>query len=374
MRDLTYFVGGSVGSDPYGTTTWSGVSMHLLRAMEEAGLLHKAVGVRPSKSMKYWLHAHNFSPKRNVWRQNYCLDLKHRHALTRAAGTIPVESIYCLQVGSMFCLPTVRPDKICASYSDGNLAQSLNSNIPMAGVSPKRLDQALRYEEETSQQMSAVFTFSEYLRQSFIHDYHVPEDRVFNVGGAVNLSEIPFVDEHKDWSTPRILFIGVDFVRKGGPQLLQAFARVRESIPNAELHIVGPDTVDYLPAGAICHGYLSKSNLGHRQRLEFLFRDCTLLALPSLYEPFGIAPLEAMLYQLPCVVTDGWALREFVTPGFNGELVEKGSIEDLTAKLIQCLSDPVAMQAMGKRGREIALRRYTWPAVVGRISQALRSL
>ena len=81
-----------------------------------------------------------------------------------------------------------------------------------------------------------------------------------------------------------------------------------------------------------------------------------------------------MLYQLPCVVTDGWALREFVAPGVNGHLVEKGSVEDLATKLLQCLSDPAAMQAMGQRGREIALRRYTWPAVVERISMVFKSL
>jgi glycosyltransferase involved in cell wall biosynthesis len=110
------------------------------------------------------------------------------------------------------------------------------------------------------------------------------------------------------------------------------------------------------------------------RELESLFRDCTLFVLPSLYEPFGIAPLEAMLYQLPCLVTDAWALRETVIPDFNGDLVPKGSVEGLAEKLLQLLSKPDALATMGRQGRERVLRDYTWSAVVDRMSAALRTI
>ncbi len=81
-----------------------------------------------------------------------------------------------------------------------------------------------------------------------------------------------------------------------------------------------------------------------------------------------------MLYQLPAVVTDAWALREFVTSGVNGSLVEKGSIEDLATKLTQILSNPERLAQMGRRGREVVLERYTWPSVVNRMAAVIRSL
>ena len=109
-------------------------------------------------------------------------------------------------------------------------------------------------------------------------------------------------------------------------------------------------------------------------RLESLFRDATVFALPSLYEPFGIAPLEAMLYQLPAVVTNAWALAEFVNPGVNGEVIEKDSVDDLAKTLIQLLSNSDRLATMGRKGREMVLSRYTWPSVVGRMSAVVRSL
>jgi glycosyltransferase involved in cell wall biosynthesis len=254
------------------------------------------------------------------------------------------------------------------------LSELLNSGFGLKGISRQRIDEALRYEEETAGQMAAVFTFSEYLRQSFISDYHVPADRVFNVGGGINFSDFPAANPTKDYAAPRILFIGIDFARKGGPLLLEAFRVVREALPAAELHIVGPSHLDQIPSGVIFHGRLSKSDFDQKAKLESLFRDCTLFVLPSLYEPFGIAPLEAMLYQLPCLVTDAWALRETVTPGVNGDLVSKGSVDDLSMKMLQLLSNPESLATMGQNGRDGVLCNYTWSAVAARMSAAIQSL
>jgi alpha-maltose-1-phosphate synthase len=377
MRELTVFVGGSTGSDPYSPKTWSGSSASLLKALDEATLLDKAVGLKLPRLQNYWYLGKNFTTNRTVWRKHFYFDPAYRRALTQTARAVPVASPFCFQIGHMFSLPTVFPNKKCISYHDGNLPELLNSGFGMEGVSRKRIDQALRYEEEAANQMTAVFTFSEYLRQSFIRDYHVPIERVFNIGGAVNLAQIPTPNPAKDYTTNRILFIGTEFTRKGGPQLLEAFRMVRETIPAAELHIVGPHTLenqDSLPPGVIFHGHLSRTDPAQAATLEDLFRTSTLFVLPSLYEPFGIAPLEAMLYELPAIVTNAWALRECVTPGINGDLVEKGNAEDLAAKITQLLSNPDRLAAMGQRARELVLTQYTWPAVASRISSTIKSL
>jgi len=374
MRELTVFVGGSTGSDPYSSRTWSGSSPFFINALDQAGILDKAVGLKLPSLQNYAYRAKNFTTNRAVWRKHFYFDPAYRRALTLTARSIPVTSPFCLQIGHMFSLPTVFPSKKCISYHDGNLSELLNSGFGIEGVSRNRIDQALRYEEEAANQMTAIFTFSEYLRQSFIHDYRVPAERVFQVGGAVNLSEVPSATSNKDYTTNRLLFIGTEFKRKGGPQLLEAFRIVRQTIPTAELHIVGPTTLDNLPPGVIFHGHLSKADPAQSAKLEVLFRTSTLFVLPSLYEPFGIAPLEAMLYGLPAVITNAWALRECVTPGINGDLAEKGNAQDMAAKITQLLSDPDRLATMGQQAREIVLDRYTWPAVANRIAHVIKSL
>lgn len=374
MREVTVFVGGSTGSDPYSPKTWSGTAPKLLQALGAENLLDKAVGIRLSKLPNAFLMAKNFARDRGVWRKHFYFDPAYRKALTRAAAVIPVNSPVLMQIGHMFSLPEAFPACNCVSYHDGNLAELLASGFGMEGVSRRRIDQALAYEKEVANRMAAIFTFSEYLRQSFIQNYGVSANKVFNVGGAINLDSIPDPIPGKSHRASRILFIGTEFKRKGGPELLQAFKIVRQSIPSAELHIIGPTQVSDLPPGAFLHGHLSKADPEQCTKLDSLFRDASLFVLPSLYEPYGIAPLEAMLYQLPAVVTNAWALREFVTPGVNGALVEKGSVEDLATKLTQLLSNPDQLAAMGRQGREMVLAQYTWPAVARRMAPLLRSL
>ena len=374
MAKVTVFCGGSVGSDPYSPKTWSGSSLSLVNAMEAAGILDRAIGIKTPALVNSLLLARNFNRSRAVWRSHYYFDPAYRRALTRAAKDIPTTSSFLLQIGHMFSLPEAFPQKKCISYHDGNLSELINSGFGLNGISRRRIDQALRYEEEVAGQMAAIFTFSEYLRRSFISDYHVPAERVFNIGGGVNLTDLPSEDAHKDYTCQRILFVGTDFLRKGGPQLIEAFRVVRETLPLAELHIVGPTKVERPPSGVIFHGRLSKGDPEQRRELETLFRDCSLFVLPSLYEPFGIAPLEAMLYQIPCLVTDGWALREEVTPGFNGDLIERGSIDGVSTKILQLLSDPERLATMGRQGREFVLRRYTWTSVATRIAAILDGL
>ncbi len=109
-----------------------------------------------------------------------------------------------------------------------------------AGVSAKRVEQALRYEADLCKGMEKILTMSEVHRQSFIRNFGLDEARVVNVGCAANMSELPRVSPGKQYDKQEILFVGSDFQRKGGAVLLAALAPVRQRYPRVRLHIVGP--------------------------------------------------------------------------------------------------------------------------------------
>ncbi len=374
MRKTAVFLEAFIGLDPESPKTWSGIVPFLLAAMRGADRLDRTYSLALPPVKRGVLLAKNYSRDRAVWRRHYYFDPAYRNAVTSLAAKTGYAGDFSLQFGALFSSPEAFPGKHCMSMHDGNLAERVNSDFGLTGVSRKRIDDALRYEEHVAQGMTAICTLSEYLRQSFIRNYRVSPDKVFNVGGGINLREIPPVDAGKDYANGQILFIGAEFVRKGGPQLLEAFGIVRASAPGAVLHLVGPTEIPEVPPGVVFHGHLSKKNPEHKAVLDGLFRDCSLFVMPSLYEPYGIAPLEAMLYGMPCLVTDAWALGELVTPGQNGALVEKGSVEDLAAKMLALLKDPEELARMGRAGRDMVLPRYTWPAVVERLGAVMDSL
>lgn len=368
---------GALGRDPFHRRTWSFSSYYLFTALQKRGALHRAFGVEASRPSKLAYQLRNFRLDRRLWRDEFYLDTGYYGSVTAATRTAIVPSDFdhaFLQIGAFYDVPAIVAGRApCFSYHDGNLAELIRSPYTRTDLSARKIDRAMEWERRVYAGLDGICVMSDHLRTSFIEDFSVAPEKVVTVGGGINLDVIPPAQPDKLYRTREILFVGADFTRKGGFELLRAFKVVRDRYDDAVLHVVGPDKL-VIPAelgrGVTVHGFLDKSDPVARAALEALFRRCVLFVMPSLYEPFGIAPLEAMTYQLACVLTDRWALREFVEPGRTGELVGCGSADDLADKLLGLLREPERLQPMGVAARAFALENFTWDKVTERLLAA----
>lgn len=368
---------GLIGTDPFDERSWSGSSRYFFNKLKEKGALQRAFGVEASKVKKLPLMLKNFSPDRELWRQKFYLDTSYYEELSREIAskiTPEDEEFDFVQIGGIYNVPRLLKRKArCFSYHDGNLAQLLKSPYIPIGVSKKLINKALDYEKNVYSGMHKIFTMSEYLRKSFIDDFDVAEDKVVCIGGGINIDNIPEFAS-KNYDKKQILFIGIRFHRKGGEHVLKAFRAVRSRYPDAILNIVGPKKLEipgHLSEGVIYHGFLSRNDPEGKRKFERLLRDSVLFVMPSLYEPFGIAPLEAMVHQIPCILTNNWAFPEMVTPGVNGELINCGDVEDLIDKMLALLENPDLLQEMGDLARKRVLNKYTWETVAKRFVEEI---
>jgi glycosyltransferase involved in cell wall biosynthesis len=369
---------GLIGLNAFDRRSWSGSSFHFFTECQRQGLLAGTSGAEAGGWRKLLLLALRFHPNKTTWRMRYYLDPRYRRLLTRALApkiqALPAGQAL-LQIGGLFDAPAIAKGKrLCFSYHDGNLAMRLRSPFGAAGLSTRDNTRALAYERSLYQRIDRIFTMSEFLRRSFIEDFGIAEDRVISIGAGANLDHLPPANPAKDYGSGQILFIGMDFERKGGCELLQAFAKVRSQFPTAILHIVGPKNGPpaNLPLdGVQWHGFLNKDVPEDASRLEALFHTSCVFVLPSLYEPFGIAPAEAMLHGIPAVVTGEWALAETVLDGKTGQHVKAGCVEHLASELHKLLIDPAKAQFMGNAARSHALERFTWQSVVRQLGREL---
>ena len=81
--------------------------------------------------------------------------------------------------------------------------------------------------------------------------------------------------------------------------------------------------------------------------LEALFARATVFTMPTLWEPFGIAFLDAMACGVPCVGTAIEAVPEIVEAGRTGVLVPPGDPVALADALVALLADPARAREMG---------------------------
>jgi glycosyltransferase involved in cell wall biosynthesis len=165
--------------------------------------------------------------------------------------------------------------------------------------------------------------------------------------------------------------VGRQFHRKGGDLLVQAFRRVRERLPHARLLIAGPSAAPAHDPGTSFLGDLNKNDPAGWAALVAAYRSADVFCLPTRFEPFGIAFIEAMCFGLPCVGTDAWAVPEMVVDGETGFTIPVDDVDALTDRLLRLLSDPELARTMGRAGRIRAERYFTWQRVVERMTQAM---
>ncbi len=264
-------------------------------------------------------------------------------------------------------LATRRSDVPLATYDDGTfplLLRYADSHLSRLGLPADVLDSWIALQRTACRRADVACVSTQWAKQSMIEDFDIPEARVPVVGMGHRPRSNMVHDRQFD--VPNFLFVGVEWQRKNGAAVVAAFAKVREQIPNATLHVVGSHPPLDQP-GVHGYGFLARENADSQRLLDQLFSNATAFVLPSLFDPSPIAYLEAASSGLPVIAT---------TCGGAGHLLGDAAIsvdpydhEALVDAMLR-LSDAKIARAMGTE----ALARSAssrWQDVARRIVDSL---
>jgi glycosyltransferase involved in cell wall biosynthesis len=174
---------------------------------------------------------------------------------------------------------------------------------------------------------------SEWAAQSAIDYYQADPDKVkvvpfgANIDGNRSLSQIKAAIADRPSDRCKLLFLGVDWYRKGGDIALQVAEELNQLGLDTELTVVGcqPIVEGDLPSFVKSLGYISKSTPAGKEQIERLIADAHFLILPSRAECYGIVFCEANSFGVPCIAQKTGGIPTIVKDGLNGKLFEKDS-------------------------------------------------
>lgn len=208
----------------------------------------------------------------------------------------------------------------------------------------------------------AVLTVSEFSKKEIVDTLGINAEKIHVVHSNVPFHNKPSKEEILSFTrNPEaeryILAVSSMDPRKNFIRLVEAFDKIKDK--SVKLYIIGmsfkafntPDLQKLIGENVHLPGYIPD------EKLQTMYQNALLSVYPSLYEGFGLPPLESMTYGCPVINSDIPALREVSQDA--ALYVDPYNVEDITEKIEQLLVDEPLRKELQEKGL-LQIKKYSW--------------
>jgi glycosyltransferase involved in cell wall biosynthesis len=219
----------------------------------------------------------------------------------------------------------LKSNKPIVFYTDATFAQMIG--FYFNNLSNESIKHGMLVEKQALENTNMAIYASQWAANSAIKDYGIDPNKVKVVPRGANivcnrdLEDIKeIVAEKLKGNAIKLLFVGVEWIRKGGDKAYEVVKFLNDNNIQAELHIVGMDTIpiEPLPSYVINHGFLNKSIASHNETLERLYLESHFFLLPTVADTFGIVFAESNSFGLPALSYDIGGISSVILNNING--------------------------------------------------------
>ena len=173
-----------------------------------------------------------------------------------------------------------------------------------------------------------------------------------------------------------LLFVGKDWVRKGGDVAIESVRCLNAAGLKARLHVVGATVPGEVSQAEVRqYGLLDKSKPAELELLRRLYAESDCFILPSSSEGFVNSVLEAAAFGLPTLAYDADGVRNAVVEGRSGRLFPLGSRGSVFADTVKSWQiQPAAYDVLASGARHHYETTANWPTCVRRLTSEIEPL
>jgi glycosyltransferase involved in cell wall biosynthesis len=236
-----------------------------------------------------------------------------------------------------------------------------------------------------------VLAVSQFTKNEISRIFHIPNERIEVVYNAIDErflhghateADRQLIAERYQVNHPFILYAGAIRPHKNVVRIIEAFSALKtelekeQQLPDLKLIVIGDDLSSHprLRRTVVRSGVQNDVRFLGFVPIEVLriFYDVAkVFVFPSLYEGFGLPPLEAMAHGTPVVASNGSSIPEVT--GTAALLVNPENVFEIERGLQRALLDTTLRTRMKQRGYEQA-QRFSWTTSVGRILEVYREV
>ncbi len=310
--------------DASSVRTWSGTPFNILQAIRVNHNVEVTL-ISPLKTTFKWLY---FLPKMRCTLAKEAYDWRREEGSLRSFAR-QIESVFRSRkldvVFSTSSVPVTRLDaSIPSVFWTDAVFQSYDGYYP--GKWSKRTRRIAGKQEEAALHRSSFACYSSHWAASAAQALTEPDHvKVLPFGPNLPIEHgraevLDWIQERRNAQKLRcnLLYVGLDWVRKGGPVAVEAARVLNDLGISTKLTVVGHPPREPLPSFVEVVGFVDKNQPEGYRRLVNLYRTSDIFILPSRAECSAVVLAEAAAFGLPVLTCDTGGLPDYVTNGKNG--------------------------------------------------------
>lgn len=197
-----------------------------------------------------------------------------------------------------------------------------------------------------------VICVSKYTANMVISRYHIDSGKIKIIHNAYDVEDLNLDNKERIFKGPTILFLGRITIQKGPDYFIEIANNVLKEFPQARFIMAGTGDM----ARKLLHrsAFLRLRNrfifagFLNRTEVDKVLKAADIYVLPSVSEPFGIAPLEAMAYGVTAIISKQSGVAEVIKNAYKVDFWDVKKMSEIINELIE---DPETRKEMGEQGR-----------------------
>jgi glycosyltransferase involved in cell wall biosynthesis len=360
-----------------------GSNYYIIQTLAAQGISIEAIG--DLKKSYSFLTRTKWSFYRNLYHKDYyrwaepLVSKNYASQISKRLSNLNVDLVLCTEGAAPIayldcCQPIVLwVDTVLAALIDfypylSNLCQETRKNIYIL-------------EKLALEKCKLVIFSSEWAAKKAIEFYNVDLNKVKIISRGSNLelksnrkiADIKNLIKSRGTQTYKLIFIGIDWIRKGGMLALDITKELKRRGWNVELRLIGdlPKSRESIPDFVKPIGYINKSKLEGKNKFYSLLADSHFLILPTQADVTPNVLIEANAFGVPCLTTNLAGIPSIIKDDINGKVFPiDADVNEYCAYIKSYLSDYQKYENLAISSFNEYVNRLNW-SIAGQIAKEL---
>ncbi|HEX9378948.1 MAG TPA: glycosyltransferase family 4 protein [Gaiellaceae bacterium] len=349
---------------------WSGLGYFVRRCLERAGCVVEPLGplamanspvIAGRRVLHRYMGRRTYLPERDP-----LVGRSYAHQVEKLVASANVDLVFSPGTIPIAYIDVPHP---LVFWTDATFAAMQDFYPGFVNLAKTSIQAGEKMERMALERADLALYSSEWAAASAVTHYGADPAKIHVVPFGANLEREPEVAEVARLIEARphdrcnLLFIGIEWLRKGGDVAVEATRLLNEGGLETRLAVVGsvPTLQPDLDRFVDVHGFIDKGTAAGRASLYSLFEQAHFLILPSRAECSAVVLCEANAFGVPCITTKVGGIPTIVRDGVNGMILDvEAPPSDFADAIREGLSSLESYRRLALRSHEEYRSRLNW--------------